>query len=81
MPRTSRIRGARLQRLLQHPDVLSSEDQEAFRQRFRAGEMGNAMDVVEWGVFYEMWESVWARLALLEAAESPWSLGRTSLKS
>jgi hypothetical protein len=44
---------------------LSSED---FYRRFRAGEMGDAMDVVEWSVFYEMWESVRARLALLEAA-------------
>jgi hypothetical protein len=26
------------------------------------------MDVVEWSIFYEMWESVRARLALLEAA-------------
>jgi hypothetical protein len=43
---------------------LSSED---FYQRFRAGEMGDAIDVVEWSVFYEMWESVRARLALLEA--------------
>jgi hypothetical protein len=30
--------------------------------------MGDAMDVVEWSVFFEMWESVRARLALLEAA-------------
>lgn len=44
---------------------LSSED---FYRRFRAGEMGDAMDVVEWSVFYEMWESVRARPALLEAA-------------
>jgi hypothetical protein len=44
---------------------MFSED---FYQRFRAGEMGDAMDVVEWSVFYEMWESVRARLALLEAA-------------
>src|SRR2546427_11949371 len=43
---------------------ISSDD---FYQRFRAGEMGDAMDVVEWNVFYEMWESVRARLALLEA--------------
>ena len=44
---------------------MSSED---FYQRFRAGEMGDAMDVVEWSIFYEMWESVRARLVLLEAA-------------
>jgi len=44
---------------------MSSED---FYRRFRTGEMGDAMDVVEWSIFYEMWESVRARLALLEAA-------------
>lgn len=44
---------------------MSSED---FYRRFRAGEMGDAMDVVEWSIFYEMWESVRARLAMLEAA-------------
>ncbi len=40
---------------------------EEFYRRFRAGEMGDAMDVVEWSIFYEMWESVRARLAVLEA--------------
>jgi len=43
---------------------MASED---FYQRFRAGEMGDTMDVVEWSVFYEMWEAVRVRLALLEA--------------
>jgi hypothetical protein len=43
---------------------MSSED---FYRRFRSGDLGDAMDVVEWGIFYEMWESVRARLALLEA--------------
>ncbi len=46
---------------------MSSED---FYQRFRAGEMGDVMGIVEWSVFYEMWASVRARLALLEAAAS-----------
>ena len=44
---------------------MSSED---FYRRFRTGEMGDPMDVVEWSIFYEMWESVRARLAILEAA-------------
>lgn len=44
---------------------ISSED---FYRRFRAGDMGDAMDVVEWSIFYEMWESVRLRLAMLEAA-------------
>ena len=44
---------------------MSSED---FYRRFRDGAMGDTMDVVEWSVFYEMWESVQARLGMLEAA-------------
>ena len=44
---------------------MSSED---FYRRFRDGAMGDTMDVVEWSVFCEMWESVRARLAMLEAA-------------
>jgi hypothetical protein len=43
---------------------MSSED---FYRRFRAGELGDAMDFVEWSAFYEMWKSVWERLEMLEA--------------
>jgi hypothetical protein len=43
---------------------MSSED---FYRRFRAGELGDAMDLVEWSVFYDMWKSVWERLEILEA--------------
>ena len=39
---------------------------EAFYRRYHAGELGDAMDVVEWSIFYEMWEAVRARLARLE---------------
>jgi hypothetical protein len=46
---------------------MPSED---FYQRFRAGELGDAMDMVEWSIFYEMWESVRARLATLETAST-----------
>ena len=46
---------------------MPSED---FYQRFRAGELGDAMDMVEWSIFYEMWESVRARLAMLETAST-----------
>lgn len=31
---------------------MSSEN---FYQRFRSGELGDAMDFFEWSVFYEMW--------------------------
>ena len=44
---------------------MSSED---FYRRFRAGKLGDAMDMVEWSIFYEMWESVRARLTTLETA-------------
>ncbi len=30
---------------------------ETFYQRFRAGELGDAMDFFEWNVFYEMWSA------------------------
>jgi hypothetical protein len=37
-------------------------------QGYRKTHVGDAMDVVKWSIFYEMWESVRARLVLLEAA-------------
>jgi hypothetical protein len=43
---------------------ISSEE---FYRRFRAGEMGDAIEVVEWSIFYDMWESVRSRLEVLEA--------------
>ncbi len=39
---------------------------EEFYRRFRIGAMGDAMDVVEWSIFYEMWESVRGRLERLD---------------
>lgn len=38
-----------------------------FYGRFRAGELGDAADFVEWSVFYEMRESVRERLEMLTA--------------
>jgi hypothetical protein len=38
-----------------------------FYQRFRAGELGDSAEVIEWSVFYEMWQAVQERLAGLEA--------------
>jgi len=43
---------------------MASED---FYRRFRAGELGDAADVVEWSIFYEMWEVVRERLKVIEA--------------
>ena len=54
----------RLQAFETRYQMLSDE----FYQRFRAGELGDAMEMVEWSVFYEMWKSVRTRLATLETA-------------
>jgi hypothetical protein len=40
---------------------------ETFYRRLRAGELDDTADMVEWSVFYEMWESVKERLEGLEA--------------
>jgi hypothetical protein len=41
---------------------LSSEE---FYRRFRAGELGDEMDFVEWSVFYEMYQAILERLRVL----------------
>ena len=38
---------------------------EAFYRRFHAGELGDAMDFVEWDVFYEMYQAILERLEML----------------
>ncbi|MEA3345785.1 MAG: hypothetical protein U9Q78_06015 [Chloroflexota bacterium] len=42
---------------------MSSEE---FHRRFRAGELGDGMDFVEWSVFYEMYQAMLERLEMLE---------------
>lgn len=42
---------------------MTSDD---FYRRFRAGELGDAMEMVEWSVFCEMQEATRQRLILLE---------------
>ena len=37
-----------------------------FYQRFRAGELGDAMDFFEWSVFYEMWSTAQNQSELIE---------------
>jgi hypothetical protein len=53
---------------------MSSDD---FYLRFRAGELGDAADFVEWSVFYEMRKSVQERLRLLES-EPGWLIQKES---
>ena len=43
---------------------MSSDD---FYRRFRAGELGDEMDFVEWSVFYEMYQAILKRLDVLGA--------------
>ncbi len=43
--------------------MLSSD----FEQLFRAGELGDDVDFVEWNAFYKMWYSVQKRLKILGA--------------
>lgn len=42
---------------------LQSED---FYQQFRAGQLGDAADFVEWSVFYDMWVAARERLESLK---------------
>lgn len=41
---------------------LSSKE---FYRRFRAGELGDEMDFVEWSVFYEMYQAILERLKVM----------------
>ncbi len=41
---------------------MSSEE---FYRRFRAGELGDGVDLVEWSVFYEMYQAILQRLEVL----------------
>lgn len=58
---------ADIQKRLQAFEVRYQMPSEDFYRLFRAGELGDAQDFVEWSVFYEMWESVQERLKVLEA--------------
>lgn len=58
---------ASLQQRLQAFEARHQMPSEDFYRCFRAGELGDSADFVEWSVFYEMWKSVWERLQILEA--------------
>jgi len=58
---------ANLQQRLQAFEARHQMPSEDFYRRFRAGELGDSADFVEWSVFYEMWESVRERLRILQA--------------
>jgi hypothetical protein len=46
---------AELQERLRVFDTQYQMPSETFYQRFRAGELGDTADMVEWSMFYEMW--------------------------
>ena len=56
---------ADLQERLRAFEMRYQMSSEEFYRRCRAGELGDAIDVVEWSIFYEMCESVRARLERL----------------
>jgi len=56
--------------LSQLEDTYSLASSEFYR-RYEAGEMGDAMDFVEWASTWEMLMSVRERLAVLEAEAAP----------
>ena len=53
-------------------DIKAFEQQyqlssEPFYQQFKAGQLGDAVDFVEWSAFYQMWSSLQGRLILLQS--------------
>jgi hypothetical protein len=56
---------ADLQRRLEAFEGRCGMSSAEFYRRFRAGELGDTADFVEWSVFYEMRESVRERLEML----------------
>ncbi len=58
---------ADLQQRLQAFEQQYEMSSQSFYQRFRAGELGDAVDFVEWSAFYEMHEAVRDRLDVLSA--------------
>ena len=51
-------------RLSAYEKQFNMSSQEFYR-RFRAGELGDGMDFVEWSVFYEMYQAIRQRLDVL----------------
>ena len=51
-------------RLSAYEEQFNMSSQEFYR-RFRAGELGDGIDFVEWSVFYEMYQTICRRLDVL----------------
>jgi hypothetical protein len=48
---------ADLENQLKNYEIQYQMSSSEFYQKFRTGELGDEMDFVEWGAFYEMWLS------------------------
>ncbi|NMF57338.1 hypothetical protein [Pseudanabaena yagii] len=55
-----------LQAKLQAYELQYQIPSEIFYQRFSEGSLGDEMDYFEWGVIYELWQSVQERLQVLQ---------------
>ncbi|GBO53295.1 hypothetical protein APA_1202 [Pseudanabaena sp. lw0831] len=55
-----------LQSKLQAYELQYQIPSEIFYQRFSEGSLGDEMDYFEWGVIYELWQSVQERLQVLQ---------------
>lgn len=63
---TARRELTELQQKLRVFETRYQMSSDIFYGRFRAGELGDAVDFVEWSIFYEMWQSVRERLEILQ---------------
>jgi len=55
-----------LQANLQAYEIQYQIPSDIFYQRFSEGSLGDEMDYFEWGVIYELWQSVQERLQVLQ---------------
>lgn len=59
-----------LQARLQAYETQYNMPSDNFYQQFSAGELGDSMDFVEWGSFFDMWQAVQMRLGVLQSLDS-----------
>ena len=55
-----------LEKRLKNFEFQYQMSSETFYQRFRAGELGDAMEFFEWSVFYEMWSAAQSKAEPIE---------------
>ena len=67
---TAQQQAAELETDLQQFEVQYGMRSQDFYPRFRAGELGDDIDFVEWEALYRLWRSVQERLEILLPSES-----------